>query len=787
MEYFAHVRISEDGSQSVQTAAEHCRNTAVYAAEVLEEVKLDQAAYLAGLVHDLGKFKQEFQNYLMEGKGVRGSVNHTFAGCRMLLEHFHHEQFEDEQDVTCELLAYAVGAHHGLFDCIDEKGKSGFLHRMEQKHIGYAESKDSFLASCANWTELEERFQKAHEQLSAVYEKMEQMTESGGEISFYLGMLSRLLLSAVIEGDRRDTAEFMNQVFPKTRGDDQHLFWQKHLDSVEKKLEQFPKETDIQRARSEISRRCRDFAEKPEGIYRLNVPTGGGKTLSSLRYALAHAAKWGKKRVIFVTPLLAILEQNAKVLREYIGDDTVILEHHSNVIQTDTAADALDLRELAVDSWNAPVIITTLVQLLNTLFLGKTTSIRRFQALCDAVIVLDEVQTVPNHMLSLFNLAANFLASVCRTTFLLCSATQPCYEEAGHALLLSQPKDVIPYQETLWKTFHRTVLKDAGAMRLEQVPEFSKSILQETDSLLIICNKKTEAEFLFHALDDGSDSCFHLSASMCMAHRRDVLGKIEDSLKRGKKTVCVSTQVMEAGVDISFGRVIRLAAGMDSVVQAAGRCNRNGEAKEPSAVYIVQCTDENLGRLMEIQRAKAVTLALLNQFNRHPEKFQNDLSSNEAISWYYKKLFQEEKLIEGFQDYAVPAYTATLFSMLSDNLDYLDEDSPAAEKYTLNQAFKLAGSQFHVFDENTEDVVVPYGKGAALLAELAAYPQPVSPGLLHDWNTRAKPYTISLYEYQKNKLAGGLRSVGGVLALEPDYYDDHTGLLMKNENGFWEV
>ena len=323
---------------------------------------------------------------------------------------------------------------------MDGDHRSGFQHRMEKEDIGYEEAVHSFLQYCAGEEELDTLFAEAEAEIEQAYRKLipllRQDETASEEARFYLGMLARLLLSAVIEGDRRDTAEFEQDMrFPQARTPDElHILWETLSDRVDRKLGELPHRTEVEKARREISDRCRAFAEKPGGIYRLNVPTGAGKTLSSLRYALAHAARYGKSRILFVAPILAIIDQSSKVIRQYIGDDSLILEHHSNVVQTEPAQGELDERELLVQSWNAPIIITTLVQLLNTLFDGRTTAIRRFQALCSSVIVIDEVQTVPVKMLTLFNLALRFLSEQCGATIVLCSATQPELKDAAHPL-----------------------------------------------------------------------------------------------------------------------------------------------------------------------------------------------------------------------------------------------------------------------------------------------------------------------------------------------------------------
>ena len=774
--FLAHIRMEEEGEVQ-QLLTDHCRNTARYAGACLGGVGLAQTGALLGLVHDCGKFKKEFQEYLLDPNGIRGSVNHTFAGTRLLLERYHASE-DGMARLAAELLAFASGSHHGMFDCVDENRKSGFDYRLEKKHIGYGECVKNYFDQCITPEELDALFAASVTELSQVCQRLAENREDHyAENSFQLGLLARLLLSALIEGDRRDTAEFMMNRCPAT--EDLNGLWENSLAYMEEKLSHFSGDSAISRARREISDRCRRMAEEKPGIYRLNVPTGGGKTLSSLRYALAHAMKWGKRRIIFTSPLLSILEQNAAVIREYVGNDGIILEHHSNVVRTAESGE-LDPRELAAESWSSPIIITTLVQLLQTLFSGKATSVRRFRSLCDSVIVIDEVQTVPPRMLTLFNLAVDFLARVCGTTVLLCSATQPCLEATAHPLR-GEIRDIIPNDRLLWEPFRRTVITDAGEKTLEEIMEFAREELEQTRSLLVVCNRKDEAEYLFSGLRDEAEMACHLSASMCTAHRRKTLAELRTALETGRKCLCVATQVIEAGVDISFHRVIRLAAGMDSVIQAAGRCNRHGESAEPVPVYVVSCQGENLGKLREIREAKKATRSLLERFRRQPERFDNDLSSDTAIRAYYGRLYQE--MPEGYQDYAIGKPDTSLFALLSDNKKFYDENG----EYMLNQAFQLAGSRFEVFDGGTRDLIVPYKKGAELISELAGHPNPDA-AFLADWTRRARPYSIAVYEWQLKKLGNAVGEYAGAAVLSEGFYDEDTGLVLTSVNtDFLEV
>lgn len=793
--YLAHLRRDQAGNPTaVQTVEQHCRKAAQYAAQVLAPVSLSAAAYCAGLLHDAGKCTRRFQDYLIHQVGVRGQINHTFAATRILLERYYKGDAADFSDVVAELLALATGGHHGLFDCVNDKGESGFQHRLTKEGIDYEEAVQGYLLSCADQTELDARFQAACEELTPVLNRILSMTDKGNhyvddETAFYAGLLARLLLSAVIEGDRRDTAEFMNRASfpPACNRAELTQIWKTCLEQLEAKLNDLPRSSPISRARHVISDQCKQAAERSGGVFRLNVPTGSGKTLSSLRYALSHAQQYSKQRIIFTSPLLSILEQNAREIRKYIQDDSLILEHHSNLVRVEEDQQEWDERELLMETWDAPIIITTLVQLLNVLFSGKTSAIRRFHALCDSIIVIDEVQTVPSKMLTLFSLAVNFLTEICGATILLCSATQPCIEQLAHPLHEPIP-DLVPYSPDLWNVFRRTEIQDTGVLSLEGIAQFALNRMETVDSLLIVCNKKSQAQRLYELLNNDSFTLFQLSAAMCVAHRRNTLDKLQTALaQKDKKVICVSTQVIEAGVDISFACAIRLSAGMDSVIQTAGRCNRNGEAGSGilAPVYLVQCQSESLGMLPDIQRGQGATGELLGEFKVCPEQFQSRLDSDEAIGYYYRALYSANWTPSGHHDYVCSKDIPSLFSLLSRNLSY---DSPCP--YYFRQAFRLAGSLFQVFEEDTTDVIVPYGDGATLIQDLCSGKARQDPACLKALLEKAKPYTVSLYQYQLDCLQKEHALIplpGGALGLD-GHYEEATGFsISQTKFEFQEV
>ena len=784
-----HIRINGEVPE-MQPLGEHSEKTANYAADFLKAMGLAKTAKLAGLLHDTGKAKDAFRDYLIRavilGQPVRrGSVNHTFAGCRYLLDRYHKSEDIGFSELTAELLAYACGAHHGLFDCIDERRQSGFAHRQTDVDEQYQEAIDNFTEQCASDRELDQLFQASVAEMTPV---IKHILTLPGDTSFYIGLLERMLLSAIIDADRRDTAEFMNKArFPEfPDGSDRQKMWQECLAYMERKLNAFPQETPIQKARRSISDQCAAFSQTKGGIIRLNVPTGGGKTLASLRFALAHAAKYNKSRIVLTSSLLSVLDQNAQVIRDFLPDPRIILEHHSNVVRPEDQEEQAAW-ELMSQQWSSPIIITTLVQLLNTLLSGKSSCIRRFHSLIDAIIVIDEVQTLPNNLLTLFNLAVNFLTEICGATVVLCSATQPCLEAASHPLLYT-PADMVPESEEMRRIFCRTEIRDAGSFRLAELPVFIETVLPETDSLLVVCNTKKEAEALYRSITIQEAICFHLSAAMCMVHRQETLQRMKQALTdRRNKVICVSTQVIEAGVDISFGCVIRLLAGMDSVVQAAGRCNRNGENPRPAPVYIVRCTDEKLKMLQDIQRGQKAAEALLHYFAESPGELGNDLFSDTSIRFYYRKLYAQ--LTDNYQDDIVNGLS--VYDLLGSNETFADEDCGYSGQFFMQQAFKTAGNLFTVFDENTWDVLVPYGEGRNLRNRL------ISANESHPWDYKeintlaqqAKGYTVSLFDYQKKDLierGAWMELFGGrICVLTDGFYDPDVGFTMKEI--LWEV
>lgn len=790
--FLAHIKTDEQGNTVEQSLNDHLLNSAKYSSESIQRIGLENTGYLAGILHDMGKYTSAFQDYISgTSTAGRGDIIHTFQGCRYILEHYK-STTDPYEDVSAELLAYAVGAHHGQFDCVGENKKLGLKYRCEKENTGYHEAVQAYHKDCISETNINSLFVKSANELKPLLESIITKCPDDSELSFELGLLARLLLSAVIEGDRRDTAEFMNCSVFSEHSPDMKQIWAGRLAHAESKMAAFDNTSPVDKARTAISKICRQAAESPGGIYKLNVPTGGGKTLSSLRFALAHAMQNNSRHIIFTSPLLSILEQNAAVLRKFIGDDSLILEHHSNVVKDKLSPEKLSENELLMETWDSPIIITTLVQLLNTLFSGKTSSVRRFHSLANSIIVIDEVQTVPIKMISMFDVAIRFLSEQLGSTVVLCSATQPYFEGASHPITSAGNSipDIVPYTKDIWDVFKRTEIVPGADVRTDDIEDFVDEILQETNSLLIVCNTKKEAADLAGKLNTGGANVFHLSAGMCIQHRRDVLSRLKASLADGKKTVCVSTQVIEAGVDISFECVIRLAAGMDSVVQAAGRCNRNGERDAPCPVYVINCPDEKLGMLTDIKRGKAATIQLLNNYSKYPQRYNGSLTDDKSITEYYKTLYAS--LPVGAQDYPGEKHGIMLYDLLSENTAFADSECDGIELYQLRQAFKTAGDSFEVFDEDTASVIVPYCNGKQIIAELLSSAAEHSISYRKKLIEQASIYSVSVYSGQRKRLdaEGAIYSVydGSILILNEEYYDETVGVINEpHGNTYKEV
>ena len=774
MNYIAHIR-NKDGRQ--QLLRDHLLECMKIAEKLGDKLHLPHLTGLAALLHDFGKFDSKFQKYLREavanpGSVKRGSVDHSSAGGRLLYRNLHiNINNNPVEKLAAEIVGNAIISHHssqGLQDMLAPDLKSDYLQRVEEKLL------DNFDNVCACFfaeVMSEEKFMKYVQQ--AIKELESNLVKNKETVFTYnLFFMNKFVYSCLIDADRINTMLFeeAKELVPNVNS---NVLFAGYYDKLIDHLAGFNQGkiaiSRIDRLRAEMSEQCDAFAQKNTGIYTLSIPTGGGKTLASLRFALKHAKDKDKERIIYIVPYTTILDQNAKTVRDILQDDVNILEHHSNVIEDENKkndeqnSDGLNnyvtekTVRLTKDNWESPIIFTTMVQFLEVIYGSGTRRVRRFHNLANAVIIFDEVQTVPLKCVSMFNEALNYLNDCMNSTSVLCTATQPALNAVGNKLNVAPGAEMIKNIPEVIEAFKRTKIIDKtepDGWSVEQLTDFIKEKIDVKHSILTVLNTTSAVRKTFCLLQQEMGkkiNLYHLSTMMCPAHRKVILAEIRSKLKNGERVLCISTQLIEAGVDISFECVIRSLAGCDSIAQAAGRCNRNGE-KAIQEVYIIRLNSkvENLTRLREIQRGQSVTMEILNSMALDSNCFGGNLLTQEAMSVYFRKYFYDSQTT---LDYYVDEIKKNL-------IDLMFFESPLISEYRnrygkkslllLNDSFKTVSKYFHVIDSPTTSVLVPYGEeGEKLIADLNGE---LSSEELTVILKRAQQYSVNLYDYQKKEL-----------------------------------
>lgn len=770
MVYAAH--INENG---IQTVEEHCRNTAEMAAGFAKLFDAESIGRLQGLLHDIGKLSEKFSRYIMGDASIKkGEIDHSYAGAKYLCE------IADKTDAkrfykVSRLIARTIISHHGLNDWLDEYGTDYFL-----KRTGKAELYDEIRANTEavfNEKEIISLLEKADDEYQSIRSRIKEISGGNKEsLAFYLGLLERVLQSSVIDADRIDTAAFMSCEPAEAEADKKKL-WAEMQARLAERLGRFDGNTDpISVQRKSISDRCAKFAENDVRVCRMIVPTGGGKTLSSLRFAIDYCAGHDMEKIIYVAPFMSILEQNSKEFREVAGEEN-FLEHHSNVVaeQLEKAEqNEYSEYELHTERWDTPVIATTMVQFLNTLFSAKTSSVRRMHRLSRAVIIIDEIQAVPLKCVNMLNLAVNFLTQICGAAVVLCSATQPVMDEVKFPVIMDENYSMTGDFSRDFEVFRRTDIIskiDPYGWDYDETADFCAEKFHASGDLLLIVNTKSEALKMFERLKErchDEAEIIHLSTNMCPEHRRDKIDRIRKLLDDARPVICVTTQLIEAGVDISFRCVVRAAAGLDSVVQAAGRCNRHGKADGICPVYVIKLKDENLGSLKEIKDAQVILQGMLCSGK------YTDLQSDETVRQYFRALYQWEA---SKMCYNAPKMKTNLIDLLGLDEDRYKISMKTSDNYS-SQAFRTAGTIFKVIDSNTEDIVVPYNDEAEELIEQLK----TAKGGLNKLTKQAQKYTVSVYSGTGRKLDennGVYRTEFGTAILEKNFYDSELGVITE--------
>lgn len=737
-----------------QLLSEHLKDTSTLASLFAGKFGFENAGAIAGLLHDLGKYTCAFQDYLrrsLNGEATRrGEVIHALQGAK----------FVDEVTIDqfmSDILGNVIAMHHsGLFDCVFEGERT--LGRKAKK----TEEKLHYEEAIANFSPAVD-VDKIKIEILRVCKVCQ---ENSLDAPFMLHLLTKAIFSSVVDADRCNSAGF--NVGNEPPG------WESMIQLFERYISVFCANGELNQVRRAISLQCKDSGERKPGIYTLSIPTGGGKTLSSLRFALEHARKNKLERIIYVIPYLSILDQTAAELRKIFGNkaDEYILEHHSS-IELPENEDEEDKYRLLCSRWDSPIVLTTMVQFLETIYSNKASKLRKFHNMANAVVVFDEVQSLPIKCTHLFNDAVNFLHQFGKSTLLLCTATQPHLHDTDRRIWLSDNPELVCVPEEQAKVFRRVSIVDKSdtVKTYEEVASLVKRQLQQGKSTLIVLNTKGSAREVYDQCVGTDCEMVFLTTDLCPEHRLALIDRLRENLnpETRRLSLCVSTQLIEAGVDISFDCVIRAKAGLDSIIQAAGRCNRNGEQAEPQTVFVIDPQDENLSRLPEIIEAKKVTSRVFR------EKQGCDFLSEEVIAAFYKYYFFDQKKK---MDFDSKDGKTTVYSLLSNNpLGVEAYRSRQGKAYKgLPVAFETAAKEFSVIDAAQIGVVVQYGDANKLIDE---FRQTYIPKEKMRILKRMQKYTVSVYEnmLEDLKREGAVDNVDdSFYLLSSDYYDPEQGL-----------
>lgn len=730
-----------------QTLEDHLSGVAQLAKIFASPFGAEECGWIVGILHDLGKYSDSFQDYLIRsirGEDVRrGEVIHALQGARYVVEKIN-------DNVISDILGNSIGAHHGgLFDTITDGERTLALKAdKDDDQLHYSEVVNRFSPEID-----EKKLQKEILRFCKICQ------EKRLNAFFMLHFLTKAIFSSVVDADRCNSAGLEIK--------DEIPDWNYLIQEFEHYIEKFSGKSKIDTIRTRISVQCQNAGTNSQGIYTLSVPTGGGKTLSSLRFALEHGQKHKLKRIIYVIPYLSILEQTAaefnKIFSNKNGD--LIFEHHSNIELSEKDEDE-ERHKLLASRWDSTIILTTMVQFLESIYSNKASKLRKFHNMSEAVFIFDEIQSLPIKCTHLFNDAINFLHVCGKSTILLCTATQPHLHKTDRPVFLAANPSIFSITSEELEVFNRVRIEDKtkGSMDYEEIAALVKCQIDEKKSTLVILNTKADAHAVYERCRSILCEKAFLTTDLCPAHRLTVLDRVRKNLKYETKrvTLCVSTQLIEAGVDISFDCVIRAQAGMDSIIQAAGRCNRNAESPTPQTVFIVDIKTENLSRLPEIKDGKNITQRVFR------EKQGVNLLDDEVIDLFYDYYFFDQK---NKMDFQIIKSSTTIYSLLSKNpLGTAAYKSRHQKDYSgLPCAFQKAADEFSVIDGGQIGIIVPYGNAMKLVSD---FENTFNPKIKIRILKELQKYSVSVYIDSIVEINHAVSIVDNMFyLLSPDYYD----------------
>ena len=712
MKYIAHL---EGGRE--QTVKEHLQGTAKLSAEFAKKFGKEEWGYCCGYLHDIGKYSVEFQHKIRENGNEQ--IDHSTAGAKVCVE----------KGGLYPIMSYCIAGHHAGLP-------------------NYGSSQDGSFEST-----LMGRMKKTLKDYSAYQDEIElpkvtTVPIAYGETKnpdFSLSVFIRMLYSCLVDADFLDTEAFMkNEEIKRDAGESIEILFQKLEKYVAKWL--LNKEIDtVNGRRTEILRNCLEAGKREKGLFRLTVPTGGGKTVVSLAFALRHAVHNNMDRVIYVIPYTSIIEQNAQIFRSILGDENV-LENHCNVDYRDS--EEWNPMKLAAENWDKPVVVTTNVQFFESLFGNKSSKCRKLHNIANSVVIFDEVQMLPTDYLKPCVAMIEELVNSFEASVVLCTATQPALQPFFQSGIPAY--ELCPRLEEQFRFFKRTTFQNLDKISEEALIEK----LSEEYQALCIVNTKKKAQVLYQALK--GQGVFHLSTAMYPKHRKRVLEEVRRCLNAGERCLVLSTSLVEAGVDLDFHSVYRQLAGIDSVIQAAGRCNREGKrSPEDSNVYVFQFEEQEriLGQRKQIDAAKTLV------------SDGKDISALETIEEYFEFLYHLKS-------------------------SELDKKNIMGRFKGIKCNFLKVAEDFKMIENDTKTVFIPVEEEAQDLLQQLKYQ-----GFTKTSMRKAGQYSVTLYDdvIEKMKDAGMIELVAENIndfyeLKDKERYTEEFGLDLNIENGmalFW--
>ena len=708
MKYIAH----KDGERE-QTIKEHLIGTAILAGQFAEKFGSKDWGYCGGMLHDIGKYSEEFQKKINED--TNNMVDHATAGAQLC------------KKINLPVLDYCIAGHHaGLPDYGNTAERSSLCGRYKKKIYNY------------------EAYQEEIKIPEIYTEPFDINTLSNPD--FALSTFTRMIYSCLVDADFLDTEYFMkNGLVERQSGQSMNIL----LKKLENRILDWLKNNDIDTVngrRTEILRNCIEEGKRDRGIFRLTVPTGGGKTIASLAFALNHAVKHHMDRIIYVVPYISVIEQNAEVFREILGNENV-LENHSNVDYEDS--EELRPMQLASENWDKPIVVTTNVQFFESLFSNKSSKCRKIHNIANSVIILDEAQMLPMDYLIPCTAMLQELVQNYKTSIVLCTATQPSLDNFFGQI--EKFVELCPRMEEQFLFFKRVNYQNLGRIREDDLLEK----LKKENNALCIVNTKKAAQMIYKELQ--GEGIYHLSTSMYPKHRKRVLKRIRERLKNNEKCIVISTSLVEAGVDLDFATVYRQIAGLDSMIQAAGRCNREGKRELSESMVYIFDLEESYSVPNQRQQID-VSKGILQDYT--------DIADLKAIHDYFTRLYH---------------YRGTS----------LDKKKIMDEFQKMECNFAEVAKEFKLIEENTKTIFINREPEAdELLQELRIK------GVTRERMRKAGQYCIQIYDNAKSENsffdrlngAGMLRPVSEEMQdfyelVDGEQYSEEYGLDFSLEDG----